>query len=56
MGRSTILFGMSVLYEDTRLTGLCLLLTVMDYRDPGADHYEQQYREPVIKQLHRRAA
>lgn len=28
----------------------------MDYRDPGADHYEQQYRERVIKQLHRRAA
>ena len=28
----------------------------MDYRDPGADRYEQQYRERVIKQLHRRAA
>jgi len=28
----------------------------MAYRDPGADHYEQQYRERVIKQLHRRAA
>ena len=28
----------------------------MDYADPGADHYEQQYRERVIKQLHRRAA
>ena len=28
----------------------------MDYRDPGADHYERQYRERVIKQLHRRAA
>jgi len=28
----------------------------MDYHDPGADHYEQQYRERVIKQLHRRAA
>jgi transposase len=28
----------------------------MDYRDPGADHYEQQYRNRVIKQLHRRAA
>ena len=28
----------------------------MDYRDPGADYYEQQYRERVIKQLHRRAA
>lgn len=28
----------------------------LDYRDPGADHYEQQYRERVIKQLHRRAA
>lgn len=27
----------------------------MDYRDPGADHYEQQYRDRVIKQLHRRA-
>ena len=28
----------------------------MDYRDPGADQYEQKYRERVIKQLHRRAA
>lgn len=28
----------------------------MNYADPGADHYEQQYRERVIKQLHRRAA
>ncbi|MEO2219243.1 IS110 family transposase [Chromobacterium vaccinii] len=28
----------------------------MDYRDPGADYYEQQYRERVIKQLRRRAA
>lgn len=28
----------------------------MAYRDPGADHYEQQYRDRVIKQLHRRAA
>lgn len=28
----------------------------MDYRDPGADHYEQEYRARVIKQLHRRAA
>jgi transposase len=28
----------------------------MGYRDPGADHYEQQYRDRVIKQLHRRAA
>ncbi len=28
----------------------------MDYSDPGADHYEQKYRERVIKQLHRRAA
>jgi transposase len=28
----------------------------MDYRDPGAEHYEQQYRDRVIKQLHRRAA
>lgn len=28
----------------------------MDYRDPGADRYEQQYRDRVIKQLHRRAA
>jgi len=26
------------------------------YKDPGADHYERQYRERVIKQLHRRAA
>jgi transposase len=28
----------------------------MDYKDPGAEHYEQKYRERVIKQLHRRAA
>ena len=28
----------------------------MNYSDPGADHYEQQYRERVVKQLHRRAA
>lgn len=26
------------------------------YVDPGADHYEQKYKERVIKQLHRRAA
>ena len=26
------------------------------YKDPGADHYERQYRDRVIKQLHRRAA
>jgi len=28
----------------------------MDYKDPGSSHYEQKYRERVIKQLHRRAA
>jgi transposase len=28
----------------------------MSYADPGADHYERNYRERVIKQLHRRAA
>lgn len=28
----------------------------LDYRDPGADHDEQQYRDRVVKQLHRRAA
>jgi transposase len=28
----------------------------MDYQDPGVAHYEQKYRERVIKQLHRRAA
>ncbi len=27
----------------------------MEYRDPGADHYEQQYRDRVIKQQRRRA-
>lgn len=27
----------------------------MAYADPGADHYEQQYRRRVIHQLHRRA-
>jgi transposase len=26
------------------------------YADPGADHYENQYRDRVIKNLHRRAA
>jgi transposase len=28
----------------------------IDYQDPGAAHYEQKYRERVIKQLHRKAA
>lgn len=28
----------------------------LHYSDPGADHYEQKYRERVVKQLHRRAA
>lgn len=28
----------------------------MDYRDPGADYYEQQYRTRVIRQLQHRAA
>jgi hypothetical protein len=28
----------------------------MQYVDPRADHYEQRYKERVIKQLHRRAA
>jgi hypothetical protein len=28
----------------------------MTYADPGADYYEERYRERVIKQLHRRAA
>lgn len=28
----------------------------MDYKDPGADHYEQKYRERVVKGLYRRAA
>jgi len=28
----------------------------MAYKDPGADHYEQKYRERVVKGLHRRAA
>jgi transposase len=28
----------------------------IDYKDPGATHYEKKYRERVIKQLHRRAA
>lgn len=28
----------------------------MDYRDPGQAHYEERYRERVIKQLYRRAA
>ena len=28
----------------------------MDYQDSGVAHYEQKYRERVIKQLHRRAA
>jgi transposase len=28
----------------------------LTYQDPGADHYEQKYRQRVIKSLHRRAA
>ncbi|MCF5097115.1 IS110 family transposase [Pseudomonas gessardii] len=28
----------------------------MNYQDPGADQYEQRYRERVVKGLHRRAA
>lgn len=28
----------------------------MAYQDPGADHYDQRYRERVVKNLHRRAA
>jgi transposase len=28
----------------------------LEYKDPGADHYEQKYRERVVKGLHRRAA
>ena len=28
----------------------------MRYVDPGADSYDRQYRERVLKQLHRRAA
>ena len=28
----------------------------MTYQDPGADHYEKQYRDRVVKNLHRRAA
>ena len=28
----------------------------MRYEDPGADQYEQRYRERVVKQLQRRAA
>ena len=28
----------------------------MAYADPGANHYEQQYRVRVVKGLHRRAA
>ena len=39
----------AVLFYNTMRFGL-------DYKDPGADHYEMQYRDRVIKQLHRRAA
>ena len=28
----------------------------MNYQDPGADRYEQKYRERVVKGLYRRAA
>ncbi|UUZ75024.1 IS110 family transposase [Polaromonas sp. P1(28)-13] len=28
----------------------------LNYKDPGVDHYERNYKERVIKQLHRRAA
>ena len=41
--------GIAVLFYNAMRFGL-------DYRDPGADHYEQQYRARVLKQLHRRAA
>jgi hypothetical protein len=27
----------------------------MNYKDPGADHYEQQYRSRVLANLQRRA-
>jgi hypothetical protein len=27
----------------------------MTYRDPGADHYEEQYRSRVVANLRRRA-
>jgi hypothetical protein len=39
----------AVLFYNTMRYGL-------KYADPGADHYEQRYRERVVKQLHRRAA
>ncbi|MGJ0483543.1 MAG: hypothetical protein ACR65R_03285 [Methylomicrobium sp.] len=39
----------AVLFYNTMRFGL-------NYSNPGADHYEQKYRERVIKQLHRRAA
>lgn len=28
----------------------------IDYQDPGSNHYEQQYRKRVVKNLHQRAA
>jgi transposase len=39
----------AILFYNTMRHGL-------DYRDPGANYYEQRYRERVVKQLHRRAA
>jgi len=39
----------AVLFYNTMRFGL-------NYCDPGADHYEQKYRERAVKQLHRRAA
>ena len=39
----------AVLFYNTMRFGI-------SYKDPGADHYEQQYRDRVLKQLHRRAA
>jgi len=39
----------AVLFYNTMRFGL-------NYSDPGADHYEQKYRDRAVKQLHRRAA
>jgi len=39
----------AVLYYNTLRYG-------MTYRDPGADYYEQRYRQRVVKNLRRRAA
>ncbi|WP_454743387.1 IS110 family transposase [Cupriavidus necator] len=48
VGKSSTALGAVLFYNAMRFG--------TQYADPGADHYEQRYKERVIKQLHRRAA